>query len=181
MIRIVSRSILVSVIGFGLWQRYRPETQNGIDFQNFYLVVTIEGPDGWEDKHRFTIEWQGKTVELPVMFRATLGKNDGFQMGAGPEILHYLEIGKEKVPVTAHPDTDYQVRNSGGFAIIPEKSKNWGQAGMSLAVGVTISPSSFPGEGNPMIPGSRDAVSERISERLQRLIDSNRVIDLPKR
>jgi hypothetical protein len=179
MARIASLLGLLLFVGLGAWYYSRSEEkQAGLEVKYRYLVVSIEAPDEWVKRHRFTIQWERKTVELPVAFRIA-GPADKFKLGAGPEIMHYLAIGDEEVPVTGTPDTKFRVGNELGFAMIPEKSSRQGAVAFSLVTWVAISPVDQPGQVGP--DGNKAEMAEAgntLAKRLKELIAAGRVIDL---
>src|SRR4051812_41063964 len=101
-----------------------------------WLVV---GPPEWEKKHAFSVRWQGKELPLPVVFRLA-GTGENFEMGSGGEIFGHLVIGKDKAPVSAKPDTNFQVRNTGIITFVGEKGSRKNTVAFSIATSVAISP-----------------------------------------
>jgi hypothetical protein len=151
----------------------------GLQLKYRYLVVYASGPAEWEKDHAFSVRWQGKDVRLPVVFRVA-GPADDFDMGSGGELFGHLRIGKARVPVTAKPDTKFQVRNTGVVALVPEKSPRKDTAVISIATSVAISPPDYPGELGPDAKNQeRKSSGERLGKRLKGLIAAGRVIEVP--
>jgi hypothetical protein len=149
-----------------------------LDVKYRYLVVYTEGPPDWMKKHSFSIQWQGKEVNLPVVFRVP-GSAIDFEMQSGGEIFGHLNIGKEEVPVKAEPDTKFQVRNTGVIAFIREKSSQSGAVGLSIATSVAMSPPEHPGELNPnFIEKEWEPLGKKLEKRLKILIAAGRLIDI---
>jgi hypothetical protein len=161
-----------------MWWMRTGDKQAGLDLRYRYLVVCIEGPRGWETQHRFAIRWQGRAVQLPVAFRVPAADAER-PMGAGPENFRYLEIGEERIPVTAQPDTEFQVRNTPAVAIIPEKTSRDGAVGLSIATWVAISPPDHPGQVSP-VAGEDEfrSAGRTVEKRFQALLAAGRVIDM---
>ncbi len=143
-----------------------------------YLVVYVAGPNEWMKEHKFTTRWQGKEVPLPVIFRVK-GTIEKFEMGSPGEIFGQLEIGDVTVPVTADPDTKFQVRNTGAVSFIQEKSNRKGAVGLSIASSVAISPPDFPGEVSPTAGnGELETAGINLEKRLKDLIAQGQVVDV---
>jgi hypothetical protein len=149
-----------------------------LDIKYRYLVVSIEGPADWVKQHRFLVRWQGKTISLPVAFRVP-GPAEDVELGAGPEIMKYLVIGNEEVPVTAKQETEFRVGNEMGVAFYPEKSLRAGATAFSLATWVVVCPPDQQGEVSPDADeGQIKRVGNKVERRLHELIDEGRVIDV---
>ena len=150
----------------------------GLEIKYRYLVVEAVGPADWQKKHSFSIRWQGKDVELPVVFRVP-GLTENFEMQSGGEIFGHLKIGKEKVPVTAKSDTKFQVRNTGAIAFISEKASRKDAIAISIAMSVAMSPPEFPGEVGPDFKeGEVKSAGKKLEKRVKELVDAGRVIDI---
>lgn len=180
MVRVTSLLGLAVLVGLGAWyfsSRFE-DKQAGLEVKYRYLVVTVEAPKDWVKQHTFSIVWEGKTVELPVAFRVpNPAGNENFDLGAGPEIMHYLVIGDQKVPVTGKPECKFRVGNAGAFAMIPEQSFRRGAVAFSLAFWVAVSPVEQPGlvkpDGKEMLESGN-----LVAKRLKKLIAAGRVIDV---
>src|SRR5262249_42005068 len=125
-----------------------PGESSQLEIKYRYLVVEVVGPAEWEKKHKFSIPWKGKDMELPVVFRVPRPA-EKFAMGSPGEIFGQLQIGKERLPVTAKPETKFQVRNTGAIAFIEEKSAQKGTVTLSIATSVAMSPPEFRGNISP--------------------------------
>jgi len=143
-----------------------------------YLLVTVEGPADWVKEHRFSTNWQGKPVTLPVAFRVA-GPAENVKLGAGPEILKYLKIGESTLPVIAEPETEFRVGNELGFGVHPEKSPRTGGMAFSLVHWVVVAPLDQPGEVSPYLDNAEvKRASNKVEKRLQQLLAQARVIDV---
>jgi len=179
MARVIAILGLLLIIGVGLIGLGRADSESkSLEIKYRYLIVSIEAPAAWEKAHAFSIQWQGKTVPLPVAFRIP-GPAENYSLGAGPEQLKYLKIGKDKLPVTAKPDTQFRVGNELGFAIIPEKSSRPEVVAFSLATWVAVSPPEQPGAVGPDLEKDEmKRAGNKLEKRLKELIAAGRVIDL---
>jgi hypothetical protein len=156
----------------------RTERAPSLEVKNRYLVVSIEAPGDWAKKHTFSIDWQGKTVTLPVVFRVA-GPADKFKLGAGPEIMKYLQIGNKEIPVTAQPDTPFRVGNELGFGMVPENASSGNAVAFSLASWVAVSPPDYPGPSHPTAGRAElERAGNLVAQRLQELLAAGRVIDV---
>jgi RNA polymerase sigma factor (sigma-70 family) len=156
----------------------RASDPTGMEIKYRYLVVTIEAPPGWEAKHSFSIEWEGKKVQLPIAFRVP-GLAENFKLGAGPEIMKYLKIGDKEIPVTSTESVAYRVGNELGFAMIAEKSSKKDALAFSLAGWATVSPVDYPGPSNPNAAKEDiERVGGMLGRRLKDLIAAGKVIDV---
>ena len=136
------------------------------------------GPAEWEKKHKFSIQWKGKDVELPVVFRVP-GPAENFEMGSPGEIFGQLQIGKERLPVTAKPETKFQVRNTGAIAFMEEKSARKDTVALSIAASVAMSPPEFRGNIGPEFKEDEvKSAGKRLEKRVRQLVDSGRVIEV---
>jgi hypothetical protein len=144
-----------------------------------YLVVSIEAPPAWVKGHKFSIQWQGKTVPLPVAFRVPGFVVEDFHLGAAPEEEKYLVIGRAQIPVTGEPETQFRVSNEGGVDYIPEPASRKGAVALSVASWVVICPPNQPGQVNPRFPpGEFEAASRKLESRLKALVAAGQVIDV---
>ena len=149
-----------------------------LDLKHRYLLIDVAGPPEWEKKHAFSIKWKDKDVPLPVVIRVT-GELNGFDLGSGGEIFGHLVIGKEKAPVSATPDTEFQVRNTGISAFISEKRTQKDSVAISIASSVLMSPPSHPGELAPAADKEEtESAGKKLEKRIKELIAAGRVIDV---
>jgi hypothetical protein len=174
---ILAVAVVVLVLA-ARWRDWVPSSREGqLDLKYQYLVVTADGPAEWAKQHRFTIDWEGKPVQLPVILRVPT--SSGLSMGAGPEAERYLKIGEQRFPVTADPATEFHVRNTGTLVILPEESDKRGGVGLSVVTWVTISPPSYPGFG--IDPDSREEAQKELKAEFQKLLAAGKTIDVPVR
>src|SRR4051812_12792783 len=69
---------VIAVVGIVVaWYLAQPEQTGGLEVQYRYLLVEVVGPPEWEKKHAFSVQWQGKDLPLPVVFRVA-GAGDDF-------------------------------------------------------------------------------------------------------
>jgi hypothetical protein len=143
-----------------------------------YLVVEAVGPAEWQKKHTFSIRWQGKDVNLPVVFRAP-GRAENFDLGSAGELSGHLQIGKNEVPVTCKPETKFQVRNTGDIGMIPEKSSNKDTVAFSIVTSVALSPPEFrTGKGPELKKEEIEAAGKTFEKRVKELIAAGRMIEV---
>jgi hypothetical protein len=170
-------AVLVLVLA-ARWRDRVPASREGqLDLKYQYLVVTADGPAEWVKQHRFTIDWEGKPVQLPVICRVPA--RSGQTIGAGPEAERYLDIGNQRLPVAAEPDTVFHVCNMGALVILPEESEKRSAVGLSFVTWVTVSPPSYPGVG--LDPASREEANKELKTEFQALLAAGKVIDVPAR
>lgn len=164
--------------GWGYVYLGQPNKGGGLEVKYRYLLVEVVGPPEWEKKHQFSVRWQDKDLPLPVVFRVS-GAGENFEMGSGGEIFGHLGIGKDKAPVSAKPDTKFQVRNTGIVAFIGEKSSKQDTVAISIATSVAMSPPEHPGELNPNVKeGERDSAGKKLETRIKRVIAAGSVVDV---
>lgn len=169
---------LIVLVLAARWRDWVPSSrEEQLDLKYQYLVVTADGPAEWVKQHRFSIDWEGNPVPLPVIFRVP-GRS-GLTMGAGPEAERYLKIGTQSLPVTAESGADFHVRNMGALVILPEESEKWGPVGLSFVTWVTVCPPSYPGVG--LDPASREEAQKELRAEFQKRLTSGTVIDVPAR
>jgi hypothetical protein len=81
--------------------------------------------------------------------------------------------------VSVTPGTKFQVRNSGAFALIGEKSSRSDRAAFSIVNSVAISPPEHPGELGPTASeGERESARKRLEKRLEDVLTVGTVIDV---
>jgi hypothetical protein len=170
--------LVLVAAAFYLYAPSRRDEARGLEVPYRYLVVEVVGPAEWQKEHAFSIRWKGTDMPLPVVFRVA-GIAENFDMGSGGEIFGHLDIGDEKVPVTAKPDTKFQVRNTGVIALIGEKGSREDKVAFSIAFSVFISPPEFPGELGPeFTDGEMESLGTKLEKRVKELVDAGRVIEL---
>ncbi len=164
---------------WGYLQVGQPSEGGGLEVKYRYLLVEVVGPAEWEKKHAFSVRWQGKDLPLPVVFRVA-GAGENFKMGSGGENFGHLIIGKDKAPVSAKPDTKFQVRNTGIVAFISEKSsKKDTEVAISIATSVAMSSPEFPGELSPIAKeGERESAGKRLETRIRQVIAAGNVVEI---
>lgn len=163
--RFIAILSLFTLLGLPLGARCPADDLAVFDIKYRYFVVSIEAPADWVKGHRVTIQWQGKTVPLPVVFRVA-GPADGFNMSAGPEQMKYLKIGKEKIPVTCKPDSKFRVGNESVIAFPTEKSIRKDVLAISLVTWAAVS------------PVEQDSPKNVLTKRLKELLAAGQVIDV---
>ena len=179
-VRITALSIMAVMfvlLARHLYLENHPGAGDGLAIKHRYLLVEVVGAPDWEKEHTFSVRWRGKDLPLPVVFRVP-GVAD-FKMGSAGEIFGYLEIGDEQAPVSARPDTKFQTRNTGAFALIAEKRSFWGTASFSIANSVFISPPEHPGDLSPLAGNSEwETAGNRLEKRIGEVIAMGNVIDV---
>jgi hypothetical protein len=156
----------------------QPSSDGGLEVKYRYLLVDVVGPPEWQKNHSFSVRWQGKDLSLPVVFRVA-GVAENIEMGSGGEIFGHLLIGKEKAPVSAKPDTKFQVRNTGVIAFIGEKSSKKDTVAFSIATFVAMSPPEHPGELSPIAKdGERDSAGKKLEKRVKQVIAAGSVVEV---
>jgi hypothetical protein len=180
MTRFLALTCLLGVVAIGLFfSQHSQRDVAELELKYRYLVVSIEAAPAWVKGHKFSIQWQGKTVPLPVAFRVPGVFAEDFHLDAGPELEKHLVIGRAKIPVTGEPETQFRVGNEGGVASIPEPASRKGAVALSFANWVVISPPEQPGEVNPQFPpGEVEAAGKKLESRLRVLVAAGQVIDV---
>lgn len=180
-ISLIAGALIAGALIAGAFYVYRFDANGGgagLEVKYRYLVVEAVGPAEWEKKHGFSIQWQGKDVQLPVVF-CVPGRAENFEMGSGGEIFGHLKIGEERVPVAAKPDTKFQVRNTGIVAFIGERGSRKDAVAFSIATSVAMSPPEHPGELNPnATEGEAESSGKKLEKRVQELVAAGRVIEI---
>jgi len=173
LVRPLVLSLLVPIVGCA-----KTGQSPTLEITHRYLVVSIEAPGDWAKKHTFSIQWEGKTVTLPVAFRVA-GPAEKFKLGAGPEMMKYLKIGDREIPVTGKPETEFRVGNELGFGMIRENGSTDGAVALALASWVAVSPVDCPGPSNPNA-GTKELerAGNQVEQRLKELLAAGRVIDV---
>jgi hypothetical protein len=154
------------------------ETEKGAEITYRYLVVDVVGPQAWGTENKFSIDWEGRTVEFPIVLRITTPLTS-LDVGAGPQVRRCLEFGKKRVLVVAQPPTEFQVRNILGASIIQERPLATGKVVVSIVTGVAISPPDYESDVAPN--GQEGDVlqsGKNVEKRMRDLVAAGRIVDI---
>lgn len=154
------------------------DPQPTIDLRYAYLLVSVEAGPDWSEKHKVTIEWNDREVQLPIVFRYRVSEGRMPEWGGVPdEAKQALMIQGLEIPVRVGPPTTILVFNEPHFGLIPETSKppektfsiaNWVSVGPPERLSMTPA-----GKGDPQHTNGLS-----VAKRVELRIAEGKVIDV---
>ncbi|AWM36065.1 hypothetical protein C1280_02935 [Gemmata obscuriglobus] len=169
--------VAAAAAGYAAVARTQP-THPTLAVRDSYLLVSVEAPPAWIERHRPTITWEGREVRLPVAFRYRFTGPRGPDWGAVPEEARQaLTIQGVEVPVRTSPPTPCRVSNEPALGLIPEQGGPR-EVALSVAAWVSVGPLDRPSVSPARASNQTLASGEDVAKSVAQLIAAGQVIDV---
>lgn len=169
--------VAATAVGYALVERTQP-TRPKLAVRDAYLLVSVEAPPTWTERHRPTVTWEGREVRLPVVFRYRFTGSPGPDWGAVPEEARQaLTIRGVEFPVRTSPPTPCRVSNEPALGFIPEQD-GAREPALSVATWVSVGPPDRSSVSPAHAPNQTLASGEDVAKRVAQLIAAGQVIDV---
>ena len=168
--------MILGAVGYALFDSFRPKPT--LVVRDAYLLVRVEAPPEWDEKHSATIVWEGREVQLPVVLRCRVTGPSGPNWGAvGEESQQALTIQGVEVAVRITPPTACQVSNELALGVISQRDGPT-ETALSIATWVSVGPPDRPSISPTDAPDQLRAKGKGVVRRVEALIPAGRVIDV---
>jgi hypothetical protein len=174
----VGLALLVAVAAgaYAVVEHTRP-AQPALSVRDAYLLVSVEAPPGWAERHQPSIAWDGREVRLPVVLRCRFTGPRGPDWGALAEGQQALTVRGVEVPVRVSPPAPCRVSNEPAFGLVRERGAA-GEAVFSVATWVSVGPPDRPAVSPAQASDRALASGEDAARRVAALVAAGQVIDV---
>jgi hypothetical protein len=171
--------VIAAAVGYRVVDQ-APPTRPAIAVRYAYLLVSVEAPPAWSERHRPTVVWGGQEVRLPVVFRYRVTGSAGPDWGAAAEHQQALSVMGTQVPVRVEPAAACRVSNEPAVGLIPEPGGR-AETVLSVANWVSVGPPERSAVHPDEALGQMFATGSDVGRRIKALVAAGRLIDVGPR